>query len=63
MTDYWLNKLFFDLQKQPELAAKYKNDREAVLAHYPMSAELRRAVLDDYVGAMVPHANAYLLRF
>jgi hypothetical protein len=63
MTDYWLNKLFFDLQKQPELAAKYENDRDAVLSHYPMSAELRRAVLDDDVRAMVPHANAYLLRF
>ena len=62
MTDYWLNKLFFDLQK-PELAAKYKNDREAVLSHYPMSAELRRAVLDDDIPALAPHGNAYLLRF
>ena len=62
MTDYWLNKLFFDLQK-PELAATYKDNREAVLSHYPMSAELRRAVLDDDVPALAPHANAYLLRF
>ena len=62
MTDYWLNKLFFDLQK-PELAATYKNDREAVLSHYPMSAKLHRAVLDDDLPALVPHGNAYLLRF
>ena len=62
MRDYWLNKLFFDIQ-QPELAAQYKNDRDAVLARYPMNAELRRAVLADDVAALVPHVNAYLLRF
>ena len=62
MRDYWLNKLFFDIQ-QPELAAQYKKDRDAVLARYPMSAEMRRAVLADDVAALVPHVNAYLLRF
>lgn len=62
MRDYWLNKLFFDIQ-QPGLAAEYKKDREAVLSRYPMSAELRRAVLADDVAALVPHVNAYLLRF
>ena len=62
MRDYWLNKLFFDIQ-QPALAAEYKKDRDRVLARYPMSAELRRAVLADDVAALVPHVNAYLLRF
>ena len=62
MRDYWLNKLFFDIQ-QPALAAEYKKDRDAVLARYPMSAELRRAVIDDDIAALVPHVNAYLLRF
>jgi hypothetical protein len=62
MTDYWLNKLFFDLQ-QPALAAQYKNDREAVLSRYPLRAELRRAVLADDLPALAPHVNAYLLRF
>jgi hypothetical protein len=62
MRDYWLNKLFFDLQ-QPELGAQYKKDREAVLVHYPMSAELRDAVLADDLAALAPHVNAYLLRF
>ena len=28
MRDYWLNKLFFDIQ-QPALAAEYKKDRDA----------------------------------
>ena len=62
MRDYWLNKLFFDLQ-QPPLAAEFRNDRDAVLARYPMSAELRRAVVEDDLATLVPHTNAYLLRF
>jgi hypothetical protein len=62
MRDYWLNKLFFDLQ-QPAVSAEFKKDRDAVLARYPMSAKLRQAVIDDDVGALVPHTNAYLLRF
>jgi hypothetical protein len=62
MTDYWLNKLFFDLQ-QPELAAEYGQDPESVLARYPLSAERRRAVLDDDLPAIAPHVNALLLRF
>ena len=60
--DYWLNKLFFDIQ-QPELAAQYKKDREAVMSRYPLSAELRRAVLSDDLATLAPHVNAYLLRF
>jgi hypothetical protein len=62
MRDYWLNKLFFDIQ-QPALAEEYRKDREAVLARYPMKPELRRAVIDDDIAAIVPHTNAYLLRF
>jgi hypothetical protein len=62
MKDYWLNKLFFDLQ-QPELGAQYKKDREAVLARYPLSADMRRAVLEDDLAALAPRVNAYLLRF
>jgi hypothetical protein len=49
MRDYWLNKLFFDIQ-QPAVAAEYKKDRDAVLARYPMSAELRRAVIEDDIA-------------
>jgi hypothetical protein len=62
MRDYWLNKLFFDIQ-QPAVAAEYKKDRDAVLARYPMSAELRRAVIEDDIAKIAPHVNAYLLRF
>ena len=62
MRDYWLNKLFFDIQ-QPAVAAEYKKDRDAVLARYPMSSELRQAVIDDDIAKIAPHVNAYLLRF
>lgn len=63
MTDYWLNKLFFDLQQQPEKAARFKSDMKAVLADYPLKADLREAVISDDLATMAPHANAYLLRF
>ena len=62
MRDYWLNKLFFDIQ-QPAVAAEYKKDRDAVLARYPMSAELRRALVEDDIATLALHVNAYLLRF
>lgn len=62
MTDYWLNKLFFDLQ-QPDKADEFRRDKRAVLAHYPMKAELRDAVINDDIAMIAPHANAYLLRF
>jgi hypothetical protein len=60
--DYWLNKLFFDIQ-QPAVSAEYKKDRNAVLARYPMSPELRKALLADDIETIAPHVNAYLLRF
>jgi hypothetical protein len=60
--DYWLNKLFFDIQ-QPALAAEYNKDRDTVLARYPMNPALRDALLADDIGTIAPHVNAYLLRF
>ena len=62
MTDYWLSKLFFDLQSPPA-AAEYRADRTKVLARYPLKPELRDAALSDDLAAMAPHVNAYLLRF
>ena len=37
MRDYWLSKLFFDLQS-PTLAAEFRANRDAVLARYPVEA-------------------------
>ena len=42
MRDYWLSKLFFDLQT-PALAAESRADRKAVMARYPLKPELRAA--------------------
>lgn len=62
MSDYWLNKLFFDLQ-QPEVGGQFKKDAESVLARYRLKPELRRAVLEDDIAVLAPNSNAYLLRF
>jgi hypothetical protein len=63
MTDYWLSKLFFDLQHDPKLAAEYRADMAAVIGRYEIKPELRQALLDDDVGTIAPLVNAYLLRF
>lgn len=61
MTDYWLNKLMFDLQG-PGAKERWMNDRAAVIDGYPVSSELRRALLEDDFSVIQPLANAYLLR-
>ena len=62
MRDYWLSKLFFDLQT-PSAAAEYRANRAAVLARYPLKAELLAAIAGDDVATLAPWVNAYLLRF
>jgi hypothetical protein len=63
MTDYWVSKLFFDLQHDPKLAAQYRADMPAVLERYAIKPEIRAALLADDVGRIAPLVNAYLLRF
>jgi hypothetical protein len=63
MTDYWLSKMFFDLQHDPKLAADFKADMTSVMDRYELKPEVRKAVLTDDVGAISPLVNAYLLRF
>lgn len=62
MRDYWLSKLFFDLQS-PAVAEQFRADRGAVLARYPLKAEVRAAVEADDVAALSRLVNPYLLRF
>lgn len=62
MRDYWLNKLFFDLQT-PALAVQWRSKREPVLERYPLAPEIRAAVLADDIKTLAPRVNAYLLRF
>ena len=63
MTDYWLSKLFFDLQHDAQLVTDYRADMAAVMERYRIKPEVRRALLDDDVAALSPLVNAYLLRF
>jgi hypothetical protein len=62
MRDYWLSKLFFDLQT-PAVADEYRADRAKVLARYPLKPEARTAVEADDVAALAERVNPYLLRF
>jgi len=62
MRDYWLSKLFFDLQS-PSVADEYRADRGKVLDRYPLKAEVRKAVEADDVAALSRLVNPYLLRF
>ncbi len=62
MTDYWLSKLFYDLQ-QPALGAEYRANREAVLDRYNIKPEVKAAVLADDVAVMARLVNPYLLRY
>jgi len=62
MRDYWLSKLFFDLQT-PGTAAEYRADRGKVLDRYELKAEVRAAVERDDVAYVAKLVNPYLLRF
>jgi hypothetical protein len=62
MTDYWVSKLFFDLQR-PGAAAEYRADRERVLARYPLKRGAKAAVLADDVAVLAGLVNPYLLRY
>ena len=62
MRDYWLSKMFFDLQ-QPALAAEFKASRELVLSRYPLSSEVRKAIAENDAPFLAERTNAYLLRY
>lgn len=62
MRDYWLSKLFFDLQT-PTAADEYLANREKVLDRYPLKPEVGRAVLDDDLEFLSTLVNPYLLRY
>ena len=62
MRDYWLSKLFFDVQT-PEIGVEFRSDREKVLARYPLKPEVIVAVRADDVKFLSKRVNPYLLRF
>jgi hypothetical protein len=62
VTDYWLNKLFFDLQDR-DTAARFKVDMESFLRDYKLKPAIREALIADDMTTLAPHSNAILLRF
>jgi hypothetical protein len=62
MRDYWLSKLFYDLQ-DPKVAAEYRENRESVLARYPIDEAAKRALEENDVPFLASRINPYLLRF
>lgn len=62
MADYWLNKLMFDLQGD-DGKDRWANSREEVVDSYPLSPEVRKALLEDDYDVIQPLANPYLMRF
>ena len=62
MRDYWLSKMFFDLQ-QPALAAEFMANRDTVLARYSLSPDVRKAIADNDAPFLAGRTNAYLLRY
>lgn len=60
MRDYWLSKLFYDVQAN---APEYRADRAKFLARYRLKPEVQEALLRDDVAALAKRVNPYLLRF
>ena len=62
MRDYWLSKMFFDLQS-PQLAAQFRADPQAVMAKYPLDERVKRAIAEHDAPFLAGRTNAYLLRY
>ncbi|HYR32867.1 MAG TPA: hypothetical protein VEQ87_01125 [Burkholderiales bacterium] len=62
MRDYWLSKLFFDLQS-PALGAEFRANRQAVLSRYPLDERVKQAIAANDVPFLAQRTNPYLLRY
>jgi hypothetical protein len=62
MRDYWLSKLFYDLQS-PAVASEFRSNPEAVTQRYPLSQEVKDAIKRHDVPMLAQRTNAYLLRY
>jgi hypothetical protein len=62
MRDYWLSKLFYDLQS-PAAVAEFRENREKVLSRYPLATEVRERVVANDVLWLSQRTNPYLLRY
>ena len=62
MRDYWLSKLFFDMQSAA-MAAEFRAARDRVLARYPLDERVKRAIAENDVPFLAARTNPYLLRY
>lgn len=62
MRDYWLSKMFFELQT-PALAAEFRADREKFLERYPLEESVKAAIRGNDVPFLSERVNPYLLRY
>jgi hypothetical protein len=62
MRDYWLSKLFFDLQS-PAAAAEFRGDREKFMQKYPLEERVKRAIAENDAPFLAERTNPYLLRY
>jgi hypothetical protein len=62
MRDYWMSKLFFDLQ-DPALAAEFRGDKEIFLKKYSLEERVKTAIRENDVPFLAARTNAYLLRY
>jgi len=63
MRDYWLSKLFFDLQSFAPLGKEYRGNPKKILDRYPLKPEVRTAVERGDVAFLAQRVNPYLLRY
>ena len=63
LLDYPLCRLMYDLHGDRARSARYRADRESVLATYDVSEPLKDALRRDDVAALAPHTNGFLLRY
>ena len=62
MRDYWLSKLFYDLQSAA-VASEFRSNPEAVTQRYALSPEVKEAIKRHDVPMLAERTNAYLLRY
>jgi hypothetical protein len=62
MRDYWLSKLFFDLQA-PQVAAEFRANKDLVLEKYQLEDEVVAAIRGNDVTFLAARVNPYLLRY
>lgn len=62
MSLYYLQKLIFELNRDPHVRSRFDAGREELLAEYELTDEERRAVLDGDIGLLyVMGVNGQLL--